>query len=155
MIRIRKAAAADLAAVTALLEASGLPTEGVAECFSRFLVAENDGRIVATAGLEIEGTSALLRSVAVEPASRGTGIGIEIARQALRLASVSGSMTVYLLTTAAAGFFPKLGFRPALRAEIEAEFPNSIETRLGGGCASAVPMVLRDLSCVTEPYTRR
>lgn len=155
MIRIRKAGAADLKAVARLLEACGLPEEGVEEHISRFLVAEEEGRILATAGLEVEGSSALLRSVGVEPSLRGTGLGIEIVRQALRLASVSGVATVYLLTTTEAGFFSKVGFGPALRAEVEAEFPSSSETRPGGCCASAEPMVLRDLTRVTEPYRPR
>jgi amino-acid N-acetyltransferase len=155
MIRIRKALPEDTPAITSLLRECGLPTAGIEAHISRFLVTERDGSVIATAGLEIEGPSALLRSVAVSRDDRGQGLGIEIVRQALRLASLSRVETVYLLTETAAGFFPKLGFGPALRAEIDAEFPRSAETG-GGGCSvSAAPMVLRDLSRVLEPYRAR
>jgi amino-acid N-acetyltransferase len=154
MIRIRRAAGSDLPVVVALLEASGLPTVGVADGLGRFLVAEEDGRLVATAGLEMGDGCALLRSVAVAPGSRGGGVGVEIVRQALRLASVSGAQSVYLLTTTASGFFPRFGFVPALRAEVEAKFPDSTETRPGGVCATADAMVLRDLTRILQPHRR-
>ena len=155
MIRIRKGSPGDLPAVLELLQSSALPVDGVAENFTRFMVALDEGRIVGSAGLEVEGTSALLRSVAIDPASRGAGLGIEIVRQTIRLANVSGVTTVYLLTTSASGFFQKLGFKEILRAEIDAEFPDSVETRPGGLCASAVPMALRDLARSLEPRPRR
>ena len=154
MIRIRKAAAGDLAGIGELLLSSGLPTEGVAGHLGFFLVAEAGGRIVAAAGLEMGDGCALLRSVTVDPSSRGAGLGVEIVRQALRLASVSGAGSVYLLTTTAAGFFPRFGFTPALRSEVDALFPESAETGPDGGCASAEAMVLRDLSRVLVPHPR-
>ena len=154
MIRIRRAAVGDLPAILDLLRVSSLPVEGVPEALARFLVAEEDGRLVATAGIEMGSGSALLRSVAVDPAARGAGVGVEIVRQALRLASVSGAESVYLLTTTAAGFFPRFGFVPALRAEVDAKFPDSSETGPGGLCATAEAMVLRDLSRILQPHRR-
>jgi amino-acid N-acetyltransferase len=154
MIRIRRATPGDLDAMRDLLVVSGLPTEGFPEGLGRFLVAEEEGRLVATAGIELGEGCALLRSVAVAPGARGAGVGVEIVRQALRLASVSGAQSVYLLTTTAAGFFPRFGFVPALRAEVEAKFPDSTETRPGGVCASADALVLRDLSRILQPHRR-
>ena len=154
MIRIRRATPSDLPGILELLTVSALPTEGVEAGLSRFLVSEEDGRLVATAGIEMGDGAALLRSVAVAPASRGEGIGIEIVRQALRLATVTGAESVYLLTTTAAGFFARFGFAPALRAEIEAKFPDSSETRPGGACASASCLVLRDLTRILQPLRR-
>jgi len=154
MIRIRRAGPADLKGILGLLEAAGLPGEGVEEHLARFLVAEEDGRLLATAGLEMGEACALLRSVAVEPSARGTGLGIEIVRQALRFARSAGAREVYLLTESADSFFLRFGFGPALRAEIEALFPRSSQTRQGGSCASAKTMVLRDLSRVTAPMPR-
>jgi len=154
MIRIRRAIPTDLDGVLGLLQRSGLPGEGVEEHLARFLVAEEDGRLVAAAGLEMGDGCALLRSVAVAPSARGTGLGVEIVRQALRFARASGAQAVYLLTESAGPFFLRFGFGPALRAEIEALFPHSSQTRLGGLCASSEPMVLRDLSRVTVPMPR-
>jgi len=154
MIRIRRASPGDLPAILALLEDCSLPVEGVAEGLARFLVAEDEGLVVATAGIEMGSGSALLRSVAVDPVARGAGVGVEIVRQALRLATVSGAESVYLLTTTAAGFFPRFGFVPALRAEIDAKFPDSTETAAGGCCADAEAMVLRDLTRILQPHRR-
>ena len=154
MIRIRRAVGADLPAIEHLLVGSGLPYEGVEPHVSTFLVAESDGEPVATAGLEMGDGCALLRSVAVAPSVRGTGVGVEIVRQILRLAVVSGARTVYLLTTTAAGFSPRFGFKPAIRAEVDANFPDSVETGPGGCCASAQAMVLRDLTRVLDPHHR-
>jgi amino-acid N-acetyltransferase len=155
VISIRKAGPGDLFSIFDILRGSGLPTEGVDEILARFLVADQEGRIVATAGIELGEECALLRSVAVVPEARGTGLGVEIVRQALRLASLSGAGTVYLLTTSARGFFERFGFRPALRAEIEAKFPDSAETSPDGACTTAEAMALRDLSSVLDPRPRR
>src|SRR5262249_8654824 len=133
---------------------SGLPYDGVEDHVSTFLVAESEGALVATAGLEMGEGSALMRSVAVRSPMRGSGLGIEIVRQVLRLAQASGAHTVYLLTTTAGGFFPRFGFTPALRAEIDAQFPDSFETRPGGCCASAEALVLRDLTKALTPHPR-
>jgi amino-acid N-acetyltransferase len=151
MIRIRRAEPADLPEVLALLARSALPVEGVEEHFSHFLVATRDGQIIACGGFEIEEGCALLRSVAVADDARGERVGIEIVRQALRLASAARAETAYLYTTSASGFFSKLGFTPALSAEVEGAFPNSSETRPGGCCSTATAMVLRDLSATLEP----
>lgn len=128
--------------------------DGVPDNLGRFLVAEEDGRIVATAGLEPGEGCALLRSVAVRAEARGRGLGVEIVRQALRLASLSGAGTVYLMTTTAESFFPRFGFKPALRSELQAMFPRSAETQ-PGVCATSAPMALRDLSRVLEPHSRK
>ena len=154
MIRIRKPAQEELHDVLDLLRRAELPVAGVGEHFRLFLVAEENGWIVACAGLEIEEDAALLRSVAVAPAWRGRGLGIEVVRQALRLATTSGATTVYLLTMTAAPFFGRFGFKPCLRAEIEANFPRSSETAPGSCCATAEPMALRNLSRVLHPHPR-
>lgn len=145
MIRIRKALESDRPAIVQLLEESGLPDEGLDAVLPRMLVGEVEGLIVATAGLAKGDGCALLRSVAVDRSFRGQGLGVEIVRQTLRLASVLGVQTVYLLTESAGEFFPRFGFKPALRAEVEAHFPDSSQTAPGGACKSAMPMVLRDL----------
>jgi N-acetylglutamate synthase-like GNAT family acetyltransferase len=64
---VRFAQPEDIGAVQDLLEQSGLPTAGVEEWLSHFLVADSEGEVVGVAGLELYGASALLRSVAVRP----------------------------------------------------------------------------------------
>jgi len=118
---------ADLPAVLDLLERSRLPGDGLAEHAATLLVARDGDRIVGSAALELYGTAALLRSVAVDPDRRGTGLGQRLTSAALELARQRGVRTVYLLTETAGDFFPRFGFRaigrdavdPAVRASVE------------------------------------
>ena len=143
--RISPARAGDLADVLALLADAGLPAAGVADRFPRgFLVARDPagGTLAGVAGVETHGRVALLRSVAVRANRRGTGLGQELGRAALALARAEGLAELYLLTTTAEGFFPRLGFQPVARAELPPELEASEELR--GACpASAAAMRLR------------
>lgn len=139
-VRIRDAAPGDLAPVLDLLRESALPTEGVAEAFASFAVAEADARVVAAAGLEMHGASALLRSVAVDPAWRGRELGGALVLRLLERAEREGIVAVYLLTTTADRWFPRFGFRAVARAEVPPEVQASGE--FADVCpASAVVMV--------------
>ncbi|HEU0078963.1 MAG TPA: arsenic resistance N-acetyltransferase ArsN2 [Longimicrobiaceae bacterium] len=139
------ARAEDLAEVLALLAAAGLPAAGVADHFPRrFLVARDpaDGALAGTAGVEAHGRAGLLRSVAVRADRRGTGLGQELVRASAALAREEGLAELYLLTTTAEGFFPRLGFEPIAREELPPELEGSEELR--GACpASAAAMRLR------------
>src|SRR2546423_2955366 len=66
-MQIRSATSSDLSAVERLLVASDLPTDGVRDNFSRFVVADDDGSIAGAIGLEKYGSVALLRSAGVFP----------------------------------------------------------------------------------------
>lgn len=97
--------------VLALLAASALPIEGVAEQFpAGYVVARQGERIVGAAGLERHGESGVLRSVAVHDGQRGAGLGVALT--ANRLLEARELEAVYLLTTTAAGFYGRFGFRP-------------------------------------------
>ncbi|HWP99783.1 MAG TPA: putative metal-dependent hydrolase, partial [Vicinamibacterales bacterium] len=69
--------------IAGFVAACGLPTAGLAEAVPHALVARRGGRLVATAAVEPYGDSVLLRSVAVDPASRGRGLGRRIVLRAL------------------------------------------------------------------------
>lgn len=126
---LRAARPEDLPAIGALLEASGLPTEGVADWLSHFVVAESEGRIAGVAGLEVYGADGLLRSVAVADAWRGRGLGGALTTEVLTAASKSGLRAVYLLTETAEGYFPKHGFRRIARGEVPEPVTRSVEFR--------------------------
>ncbi len=137
---IAAARAADLPGVFALLDHSKLPRAGLDRHLDTTLVATDGGRVVGCAALELYGSAALLRSVAVVPELRGRGLGRELTAAALALAGRQRVRSVYLLTETAAGFFPKFGFRPIPRAEVDAAVRNSEEFTTA--CpASALPMV--------------
>jgi amino-acid N-acetyltransferase len=68
----------------------------------------------------VHGRDALLRSLAVDPGRRGRGCGLALVAAAERHAAAEGVQCVYLLTTTAAGFFERLGYAPAARADAPA-----------------------------------
>ena len=114
-VTVRRAREGDLRGVQDLLSRSGLPLDGVDQWLTRFLVAEHEGRMVAAAGLEVYEASALLRSVAVEPEWRGTGLGRRLIEELLSEAQDRGITDVYLLTTTASAFFARLGYQRTAR----------------------------------------
>ncbi len=138
---LRSATPADLPALAALLAEAKLPLEGVAEHLGAFLVVADGAEVLATAGVELYGRQALLRSVAVTPALRGTGLGGTMIEAALDLARDRGADAVTLLTTTAAGYFTRFGFEPIDQASAPAPVRQS--TQFNGICpASAVAMHL-------------
>src|SRR2546427_2925972 len=108
MTTIAAATSADLPALLELLGQSALPTAGLADHLDTTLVAHEAGHVVGSAALELYGTTALLRSVAVAPRLRGRGLGQELTRHAPALARRRQIPTVYLLTETAGGVFPPL-----------------------------------------------
>jgi N-acetylglutamate synthase-like GNAT family acetyltransferase len=143
--RVRDAAPADLPAVLALLAEAGLPAHGVAEAFADFVVAESGDhhRLVGAAGLELHGGHALLRSVVVANATRGTGVGAALVDAALERARRRGCSDVYLLTTTAEGWFPRLGFARIERAAVPAPLFESVEFR--EACPASAAVMMRSL----------
>ena len=117
----------DLNGVLTLLDESGLPRDGVAEHFGDFLVAHAADRVLGVVGLEHYGACALLRSLAVAPTHRGRGLGAALTRAIVDRARASGVESLVLLTTTAAGFFSRLGFRPIARDEADAPVRGSVE----------------------------
>ena len=141
---IRPAHAGDLPAILALLAGAGLPPDGVEQWLPRFLVAERAGAIVAAAGLELYGRAALLRSVVVAVEGRGRGLGAALTERSATEAARAGARMLYLLTTSAAAYFPRLGFRPIERADLPEALGASEE--LKGACPASAIVMARPLS---------
>jgi amino-acid N-acetyltransferase len=138
-VSLRKASTADLPAILGLLEGAGLPAAGVYEALPHFIVAESNGGIVGVAGLELYDHSALLRSVAVDPSWRGSGVGRVLVERALSATRERGIRDVFLLTTTAEHYFPRFGFTCVSRDSVASEVRASAEFQ--GACpASAVAM---------------
>jgi amino-acid N-acetyltransferase len=125
---IRRAEPLDLPAVIALLSEARLPTEGVADHFHSFFVVDDGGRIVASAGLELRGDAALLRSLAVAPEVRGTGLGEAVLRRALYEAQGRAG-GIYALTTTAERYLSRFGFEPITRSSVPERLMASRELR--------------------------
>lgn len=115
---IESAAPEDLEPVLALLRAARLPDEGVREVVPTLLVVRADGRVAGCAAVEVYGRDALLRSVAVDPALRGRGVGRQLTEAALAMACRYEVRAVYLLTETAASFFEALGFTAVDRSAV-------------------------------------
>lgn len=109
-MKIRPARHADLAAVTKLLDAAGLPDRDIGDHLAALLVGEQGGAIVASGAIEPLGDCGLLRSVAVASGLHGRGWGRRMTIQLLDLARAIGLREVWLLTTGAADYFAGLGF---------------------------------------------
>lgn len=126
----------------ALLSAAGLPLDGLADQFpDAYAVAGYAGVLAGAAGIERHGSDGLLRSVVVAPDWRGRGLGEALVRERLAWAKARGLGTVYLLTTTAPTYFPRLGFQPAERADVPA--PVRAAREFAGACpASAVLLAL-------------
>jgi amino-acid N-acetyltransferase len=138
-LSLRRAGRADSEAVEALLHDSKLPTDGVAEWLEKFWVAEHQGEVVGVAGMERYGDGGLLRSVAVAPEWRGTGLGRALVDRVLDEGRAAGVRDVYLLTTTAEHYFPRLGFVCVDRETVPKAVQGSAE--FTGACpATAVVM---------------
>ena len=82
-VTIRPAAAAELPQILSLLRQAGLIVGGVQDHLRGFLVAAAGARVVGSAGLEVYGDVALLRSVTVDEGLRGQGLGRRLVTEAL------------------------------------------------------------------------
>jgi amino-acid N-acetyltransferase len=94
----------DWVAVLRLLDAAGLPTADL-------LAAHVEDFIVARAGaVERHGLHGLLRSLVVDPAWRGRGLGGQLLVAAERHARAAGLHSLTLLTQSAAAVFAAHGY---------------------------------------------
>ena len=141
MVPLRAATVADVDAVRALLAACALPEDGLAEQFGAgYTVA---GGVAACAGVERYGDDGLLRSVAVEPALRGHGLGARLLADRIEWARAQGLRALYLLTTTAPAYFPKAGFHPIGREQAPAAIRESRE--FAHACPASAMMMRRPL----------
>ena len=116
--RIEPARSEDLPAVELLLERLRLPLDGLSAQFPEAFVVVRDGSIVvAVAGLELYGDTAILRSVAVDTTLQRRGLGKRLVADRMAAAERSEVSRVYLLANTAYEFFLALGFKPIRRTE--------------------------------------
>jgi len=125
---IREARGADLARVRELLKRCDLPADDVSNAMiPGFVVAETGGQLVGVAGIEVHGPHGLLRSVAVAPETRGSGLGAELVRDRISWTQSQGIDSLYLLTTTAETYFTRHGFVAATRDSAPPEIRASRE----------------------------
>lgn len=129
-MRTRRARPEDAEAIALLIEhyaAEGLllarSREEIRAGVGRFLVVCEGSKIAGCVALENYGPRlAEIRSIAVDPALRGRGLGAQLLRAAMTEARRRGYARVFAMTRAR-GFFLRSGFRPTERETI----PEKIE----------------------------
>ena len=126
-VSITPARAEDLAEIKEILERNELPLAGVDEHWQTFVVAREGVRLVGCGGAEAYRNAALIRSIAVAPEHRSRGLGRQIVRQLLDRLSALGIREFYLLTTSAADYFKKRGFKKCDRDEVNPQVLSSRE----------------------------
>lgn len=131
----------DVGTVRAFLQAQGLPIAGVMTHKGGFLLAQEEGELAGTVGVEIHDRVGLLRSVAVGAPYRSQGLAALLVGQAIGYARQHGLTDLYLLTTTAEHYFPRFGFKGIPRLAAPAALQASTEF-LGACPDSAVLMHL-------------
>ncbi len=144
--RFRQARVSDVLALRDLLEASSLGAAGVEDRLAQTLVAPKRspgaGLAAAACLLDVGDGLGLLRSVAVDPLVRGSGLGTLAVAAALRKARLSGLSVVHLFTEGAEPFFERLGFARTDRERLPPSVAGNPQA-LEECAANAVPMTLR------------
>ena len=109
------------------MRGADLPHEDFAAHLENFLVARREGEIVGAIGFEAHGRDALLRSLVVAPAHRGTGLGGKLVDRLAAEARRRDVNQFYLLTTTAEAFFARHGFQKIARQAVPAAITGTKE----------------------------
>ena len=116
--------------VLSLLSSCGLEQQDISQKkMGHFLVARRGEEILGVVGLEISGSDALLRSLAVSESFRRQGVGCALVDAIERHALSMGVETLYLLTLTAETFFVHRGYLPADRSSAPAGVQATAEFR--------------------------
>lgn len=127
-----------------LLASCELPSVGVHESVEGFVVARVAGDVVGCCGIEVHGTDALLRSLAVVPTWRGRGVAASLVANRIALAERRGLSALYLLTTTAREYFTRFGFDTWPRDRAPEAIRDSWEFR--AGCPDTATFMRRALN---------
>lgn len=119
----------DLPGIQALLKNEGLPFEDLAAgSMPDFVVQRGpDGKLLAIGGIECHGSNGLLRSLVVIPDARGKGVGRKVIDALENHARQKGVKALYLLTTTAPEYFPRLGYESFDRSAVPSAISGSAE----------------------------
>lgn len=115
-------------AVAQLLAEAGLPSSDLtAAHLAHFLACGSRDAPDGIVGVELYGSVALLRSLAVSAKCRGRGCGRALAAEAERYARSQGARDIYLLTTTAERFFERSGYARVEREAVPAAIRRTAE----------------------------
>jgi amino-acid N-acetyltransferase len=109
-----------------LLKRNNLPTEDITQGTQLFVV-EEDNKVIATVAVEYDYNEALLRSLSVSEEKRNSGIGAELVSFIEDYVRKQGVQNIFLLTTTAADFFSRRGYKIIARSNVPEFIQNTTE----------------------------
>lgn len=119
---------ADFGAACDLLTTCALPTADLRpDRLTHFFGMFDRDRLIAIGGLEVLGGDALLRSLAVQPAARGGGLGARLVAVLETEAGKLGVRNLYLLTDGADTYFERFAYRRLPRSNAPAAIAASAQ----------------------------
>jgi amino-acid N-acetyltransferase len=144
-LHLRPAGEGDRPSVTGLLaEAKLAALDDAAQFGLQYVLAlDPEGRLAGMAGLEIYGSDALLRSVAVAPSVRSNGLGRRLTEDRLAWAAARGIRQAFLLTTDARTYWERFGFVEVGRSDAPLGIRSS--TQWAGGCSATATSMRKAL----------
>ncbi|XWW47452.1 GNAT family N-acetyltransferase [Fibrella sp. USSR17] len=114
----RLATPTDRPALIELLTQADLLTDDLPDDLGTFVLAFDADTLAGAAGVEVFGSTGLLRSVAVSPAYQSRQIGRQVVDAVYALAQDSDVVDLYLITTTADGYFKRLDFGRVERSNV-------------------------------------
>ena len=133
-----------LSAVQRLLADAGLPVDDlVTQRFQHFFGCGEAREPKGVVGLELYGEDGLLRSLAVAATARGHGCAKALVAQAERDAREHGVRRLFLLTTSAADFFARLGYKETGRERAPAAIRATRE--FSSLCPSSSTLMVKEI----------
>jgi amino-acid N-acetyltransferase len=105
---------------------------------------EDGDEVIATVAVEYDYNNALLRSLSVSEEKRKTGMGAELVSFIEDYVKKQGVQNVFLLTTTAADFFSKRGYKIIERSNVPDFIQNTTEYSVI--CASSSTLMKKELS---------
>ena len=109
-VTFRPAIESDVPRMVQLIAGAALPPLFIVEHLEGFIVGEREGAVIACGGLEMYEDCGFIRSVVVDEAGRGLGLGRIIAEMLEVEAWRRGAVGIYLFTADALPFWQHLGY---------------------------------------------
>lgn len=132
---------AERGAVQRLLAQADLPVQGLETV--ELLVARIEGAVVGAIGMERRGEDALFRSLVVDPAWRGNGLGERLHTALAQRAKASGVRRAFLLTSTIAELAATWGYTTIERGQMPAGVAQTWE--VASGCCRCATAMTREL----------
>ncbi len=130
-------------AIIELPSTNNLPVSDLDTRERTFIVAIVKDKVIGCVGVETYDYSGLLRSLAVNNDFRGQGIGKRLVVEAETWAKKNKLKNLYLLTTTASGFFPKINWTHIDRTAVPESIKSS--TEFVSICPSTAVCMIKEL----------